>query len=701
MKDFNTVYSNLRKQNKKNYYLLAGCCFFSVLLITAYVSMMRSPTVLNVLPEGGDSRKQVMMIFVLATIGCAVFTTYASSLFFRSKSKETGVFLALGASRELLRKELMRELSVILILSCGLGALLGSPFAWLIWQIFRAFLVDTAEMTLRFSAQAYLFALIFSLFVISSVFIMGARFIKRTNIIDIINEARKSEPIREVKPWYGKVGIFLIVLGGLLGYLAPSFFIRVMQWYPPSILTAIFYIPLFIGLYMVMLHTVVNGWAGKKHRYKNIISSSMMKFQGRQTVRNLLVITVLIAGAYFAVFYTPMLTTGAMLEFNERPVDYSYHYRIDQAVPNKNAVQKMAQDEGVNITSWVKAQKSSLAIDGVKHVETEGNLGTTYEKVYYPILSEEYFLSESSYNSLTGEKLDVLPGKIVPIVDSNGSDCSRMRVDVTLVTNPVTKEDLTVSVQEKAKNDMLFAHYILDDRDYATLTSGLTDEWLENQIFFNVENVNDTYFFAKNLFNKIVDTSDESCAVGSFYDRVAKMNADEAGESYWGDVEGTELLYEKRDSSDFRLYWKYMPQFRVLDKNDYVRTTAVYLMLFIFIAIICFAAVIIISYTRCLTIALNNERVYDDLRRLGTSRNYLYGVVRGQINRVWSTPTIIGTIGIFLFYSMIMFFNDGGSFTRGELSGLAVCLVITAVLSLVIYGFYRLSLKKVCKTLKL
>lgn len=64
-----------------------------MLLITAYVTMMRSPTVLSVLPEGGDSRKQVMMIFALAVLGCAVFTLYASGLFFRSKSREAGVFL--------------------------------------------------------------------------------------------------------------------------------------------------------------------------------------------------------------------------------------------------------------------------------------------------------------------------------------------------------------------------------------------------------------------------------------------------------------------------------------------------------------------------------------------------------------------------------------------------------------------------------
>ena len=39
------------------------------------------------------------MVFALAVIGCAVYTTYAAGLFFRQKSRETGVFLALGVHR--------------------------------------------------------------------------------------------------------------------------------------------------------------------------------------------------------------------------------------------------------------------------------------------------------------------------------------------------------------------------------------------------------------------------------------------------------------------------------------------------------------------------------------------------------------------------------------------------------------------------
>ena len=113
MTTFSQLYARLRRKDWRQYALLAGCCFFSVLLLTAYVCMMRSPTILSVLPEGGDSRKQVIMIFAMTVIGCGVFTLYASGLFFRQKSRQLGLFLALGATRRQVAGALTRELALL------------------------------------------------------------------------------------------------------------------------------------------------------------------------------------------------------------------------------------------------------------------------------------------------------------------------------------------------------------------------------------------------------------------------------------------------------------------------------------------------------------------------------------------------------------------------------------------------------------
>lgn len=707
MNTLSQVFAQLRRKNSRQYLLLAGCSFFSVLLITAYVSMMRSPTVLDVLPEGGDSRKQVMMIFVLAVFGCAIFTTYAAGLFFRYKSRETGVFLALGASRGQLRAQLTRELGVIALVSCGAGAVLGAPLAWLIWQAFRLFLVDTKEMSLSFDPQAGLFALAFSAFVVAMLFFLLHRFIRRTNIIDVVNESRKSESIREVPRWYGPVGIALIPLGGALGYLTPNFFIDVMHWYPPEWIGGIAYTPALVGLYMLLLHTVVNGWRSGKNRYKHIITTSMMKFQGRQTVRNMLVITVLVAGAYFGSFYTPMLGTSSMMAFDARRTDYAFHYRADQDLPSQSEIEKMAQEENVAITSYASQPAALLGVDGEEYIEYEGDFGTTYDRVYNELEHTDHFMSESAYNALTGDNADLAPGTITTVFDDEGQGSYLASNDTTIVTNVLTGKTLHVqSVEPVLKNSMMIGMKVMDDADYAAMTEGLTDEWLQQYVAFNVNDVDSTYAFAKRLFGEIADRSGDEVAVFNWDPVVRERDIARDG-SYFYDRDtliangDTYIDYAQRDSSEFRMYWDYMPQFRVMDKAEFVKTTAVFLMLFVFISIVCFAAVIVIAYTRSLTIALTGGQVYDDLHHLGASNTYLRRTVKGQISKVFFTPILTGTTVMFVFYAFIMYMNDGGYFSSSELAGMGTCLALVAVISAALYGVYRLTLRKVCGMLKI
>ena len=660
MKTFSEVYAALRRKDRGQYGLLAGCCFFSVLLITAYACMMRSPTILTILPEGGDSRKQVMMVFVLAVIGCAVFTTYAAGLFFRQKSRATGVFLALGASRGQLRRELVKELTLIAFGSCAAGAVL---------------------------------------------FALAARFIRRTNIIDIVQESHKSEPIRAVPRWYGPAGIALALAGALLGYLMPTFFVKVLHWYAPGAVDALFYLPALAGMYMILLHTVVNGWR-RKNQYRHIISRSMMKFQGRQTVRNMLVMTLLIAGAYFASFYSPMLSSSSENTYASRPIDFEYHWRADQSLPQRDEVQALAEETNVEIVSWAQQSAAVLGKDGTYSIETDTGFGTTYTTVYTELLQGATFFSESAYNALTGQDVDIPAGACANILDDEGGSGYLSGGDATHLTNMATGATLDVTPIEPLWYTMLLGCYVLDDTDYAALTEGLTDVWREEYVFFDVADVEDSYPFAKTLFDEIVDRSGPEVEVGDYYDDVAAALAAQAGEVYDYSPEAAASRglftpeYSDRDSSGFRNYWKYMPQFRILDQNDFVTTMAVFLMLFIFIAIVCFAAVIVIAFTRCMTIALVNARVYDDLRHLGASNGYLFHSVRGQIGRVFLVPALVGTGLIWIFYMMILYFNgDPLGFTHSELAGMGACLAVVAAVSALLYLVYRVTLRSVCRAL--
>ena len=62
----------LQKADRKQSRLYLFCNFMALMIISAYSALMLSPTVQKVFPEGGDSRKQMHMIFVMTLLGCVV-----------------------------------------------------------------------------------------------------------------------------------------------------------------------------------------------------------------------------------------------------------------------------------------------------------------------------------------------------------------------------------------------------------------------------------------------------------------------------------------------------------------------------------------------------------------------------------------------------------------------------------------------------
>lgn len=692
MKNMTDVFQILRHYNKKNYRLYVMCTFLSTMLITAFGMMMYAPTVRMVLPEGGDSRKQVMAIFVLAAVGCLVFVIYGGSLFYRMKSKELGTLLALGTPKKILREQLLKEISLLCLASGVAGSAAGIGLACVIWQIFRLCIVDSRQMRLVLDYRALLISLIFLLCVLLSAFIQGAAFLKRTNIMEVVNESRRSEPIREVPSWYGIGGIAMIFLGAFLGYGHNSFFIGLFHWYPPAIFNLL-YLPVLIGLYMLLLFVVVRG-GSKKRPYKGIISRNMMKFQGRQTVNNMLVLTVLLAGASFGIFYIPMMATNLLMGVQSWEYDYQFHYRQDQDILNKIDLEELAGEHGITIKDYSDVPLINLAIDGQYYVDDDNN---RFHYEYRELLAEADFMSESSYEKITGREISIEKGNFGVIANENTASWTISR-DVELLTNVETGENLRVRFQEDLPSGIMAGkYYVLNDEDFAILSEGLSDEWRETLVSFRTKE--DNYRFADALFDRIADNTADECAIIGAYDRVLKMEQEKKGEVYWGDTDRmTKISFDQRDSSDFRLYWKYMPRFKELEMNDFIRTMAVFLMIFLFIAVICMAAGSLIAYTRCLTIAINNKQVFDDLARLGAGPGYLFRAVKEQLGKIYLVPSAVGFTLMYLLYLMIMYANDG-KFSETELMGVALCLIAVFLLAAIIYASYRFTRKKVLEIL--
>lgn len=688
----------LQRADLKQAVLYLFCNFISLMLISAYSAMMYSPTVLEVFPEGGDSRKQMMMIFALALFGCTVFTVYASGLFFRKKSRQLGILMALGASRRALAPGLFWEVITLSSLSSIDGVLAGIPFVYLLWNGFRLLVIDSEEMTLRLDPKYLIFAFLFAVVVILFSLVTANRYLRRTDIMDTICEEHKNEPVKEHGRWMGPAGFLLILIGAVMGYYAGRVYMALFMRYP-NVLINLFYLPVVPGLYLVMLHTIVHGWSfRKKKSYKNLVARSMMKFQGRQTVNNLIVSTALIAGACFGIFFLPMLSMGQILSVNSRPYDYLYHYRSDQNTPSQAEIEALAADYDLTTSGWQQADYIFLGLDGTAQVEREDD---SFYYEYMELIGGGIFFSESGYNRLTGQNLDVAPGTYMGISNEEETGTYWCKSGAGKLTNMVTRKVLPTAFAGYAHYEMLTTQagsYVLDDADYTAIAEGLTEEWMGTYHAFNV-NEKDNYQFANDFFLRFVGSFDKSCERPVYYDPVEKIVEEEKGEVYWGDTPRmTPVSFDQPNSSDFRNYWTYMPKFRILDQQDFMRTFAVFLMMFLFIFLICITAACIIGYTRCQTIALNNRYIFDDLKKLGAPPAYLKKEVRMQCRSVFQVPSVVGMSAMFVLYSLMLWANDN-KFTASEFAGLSACAGVTILISLLIYGIYRQTVRILCRQL--
>ena len=693
--------ARLRRTDRKQAGLYLLCNFISLMLMTAYSALMFSPTVLNIFPEGGDSLRQLYMIFIMTLFGCTVFTVYAASLFFRKKSRQLGILMALGASRKTLAPGLFREVILLSGSSAFLGILAGFPFIMILWKLFRFFIVDNQYMVLNLDFSCLWIPLVFALLVLFCACLLAFVYLRKTDILDVIQEEHQNEPVRELGLWCGPVGIILLIGGAMLGYNFPTFYRDLTHRFPSALLKVLCYSPVFAGLYMIMLHTVVNGWRfRRKNPWKNIVARSMMKFQGKQTVNSLLVTTVLIAGGCFGIFYLPMLGTGTSMTIEQREYDYSWFWPSDQALPSEEEIQTLAKEYKVQIADWKECPYLSLAVDSNMMIDNDDG---SFSWKYYEIASEGHFLSESDFNKISGQNLSVEPGEYYAV--TNREETSYRIVDnSTRFTNMTTREVLPVSFKGFVHFEQLGALYvgILDDGDFQKISQGLTPKWHGTMAFFNSEG-KDSHPFARAFYEKIVASFDDDSISTGLYDPVEYLMT----EGYTNDYFGTSyrnaderLDRSQLDSADFRMFWNYMPQFRVLDSTEQLNTFSVFMMTFLFIGIVCFTAALVISYTRCQTLALNNAYVFYDLKRLGASPEYLSRELRRQAGPVFKIPAVVGMSCMVLLYGMMLYANDN-RYTQSEIAGFLVCLEVIAVIALLFYAVFLKTLSGLRRQLEI
>lgn len=694
----NKIMAKLHKNKKGQYKLLGLCIFLSILLVTSYSIMYFSPTVQNLLPPGGDTRKLSMLMLGVTIIGCTIFTVYGCNLFYKYKSREFGIFLALGQTKKQLTKCLVKELIMVIGIFTGMGLICSIPASYLIWKLFQAILINSDNLNYQFRFTGLILGILFACFLIICILIEGIHFIRQTDIIKIINSTRKTEIVHEIKPWTGKVGIFLIIIGIFLAMGIPAITARVFSFLMPSIWNITYLISI-IGLYLFMLHAVAQIKKGKhpEKYYKNIISTNLMRFTARQTTKNMCVITLLLFVLLLSSFWGMMYYNSAFSMGDRAPIDYSMHYPLEEEPVTKDGIYNLAQKHNVAITFYKEAIALELLITYI-------NRDLNDDGKYITITDEKFasFLSESDLSSITGKKLTIQKGEYLTIVPYDYQPSIWIEPDcLETISTSNSQEKMspkwigTIEFDNLTNISDPFV-FVLSDEDYQNYLSLLTSADMEQMIFFNVNDVYHTYDFANELKNDFISHSSESMSYSYLYDSHQESLALKSGKEYsYG-----EHMELNPDNPDLMGYWKYAPFFKVLMKTDSMQLVAVFVLLSVYIAIISLTAAGIMSYIRSITVAMDNKQLFGDLQKLGANKNYVKRVICMQLKKIFAYPTIAGSGIVSIFAAFLIYFNDM-RIQQNEINMFIMILALIGLIAVYMYIIYCVSFKKMKKIVEI
>ena len=206
----------------------------------------------------------------------------------------------------------------------------------------------------------------------------------------------------------------------------------------------------------------------------------------------------------------------------------------------------------------------------------------------------------------------------------------------------------------------------------------------------------DTYPFAKELEEEYIAHATDISDHYFLYDAREEELAKKAWEpyTYSGRVGMT------ADNPELLLDWKYAPAFKVLTKGEVMQMIAVFVMLSAYIAIIALAAIGVMTYVRSVTIAVDYRQLFEDMKKLGASRDYETRVVKVQLRKIFLYPGIAGC-GISLVFTVLMLFFNNMRLEIEEIRLIGIESIMIGASAIFLYVLYRISFRKMRSMLDL
>lgn len=679
---FNEISQKLIKGNKKQYGLFFSSVVFSCMMVGAYGVLQYSPTVTNVLIDGGSTQTISQAMFSGSVLGIVVFMIYANSLFLKHKSKEIGIFLSLGIDRSSVQKIVVKEFTILFRIASVIGISLSIPMAFLCWSILNIFL-KTKETAFTIGWKGMEITVIFSIVVWGILRQINYRYIKKVKIMQILKSSDENENTLNGSRFRLFVGGALVPVGIIVFFALQNM---------SGIMTTVFaffgLIAAALGMYLLVIQLASIGDILKKSKrkayYKNIVFYNLLKQKIQQYTHSIFVAALLIT---FTVFSIGFISAGFIDGYNiaiREPCDYMVNTTYEHSDITEQRIHEIAKDSDTKITK-IKQMNSLLL--GVENVYHNG------EKDW----SSRIVVSERNFNEMTGENITVPKGSYTFYYDrSMEYKLNAFHSDSSLFYNPTTKEEFRLIQNEpicmkNAFNSRSFfsSFLILNNDDFNELSTELGEEYKVKSFLINVKDWKRTAVLQEKILKAVIQDNNERICVNWHNSAIFDKTGNNA--EY--------LSYEGNETRIARV-WTLYPLSKLSSATTQMEAFATYFMLMLFIAIIAFVSAVMVISLKFISTIWDDAVVYDSLYRLGMTGGDIKKLIIKQMGFIYFIPMFLGCIiGAFATYqimlvSSVTYVRKTMFFVGGVCAGLVILqIVIFMVIAYRIEGINESSIE--------
>jgi putative ABC transport system permease protein len=304
------AYRNVLR-NRRSY-----AAFFLASVVSVMVFFIYSMFIFHPLFDEGDGLQQLAIRgMFIAEIVLYVFTLfflfYSMSAFLQARSKEFGVLMHLGMTKNQVKKLVFFETSIIGFVSTAAGIGFGFAFSKFFFMIAREILVlETLPLYLSWKPFALTIAAFASLFIIIS--LVSVAMIRTRSIVDLLQGFWKTQEITKSSRILAFIGLALLILAYVLAATVSDATVYTMLLIIPPIAT--------IGTYLFFthsLHFLLSAYKKKKSIYwhkTRLISLAEASVKLKDSAQMFFIVTIVSTVAF--------LTVGTLASFTSYTGDF-------------------------------------------------------------------------------------------------------------------------------------------------------------------------------------------------------------------------------------------------------------------------------------------------------------------------------------------------------------------------------------------